>query len=785
MEAYFRTTSYALVATAFLAIALTGELDVISIAAYAIALVICVYRDTRGVKRLRLREWMWRALSIAYVPFVFVDAALISNRVLALVHMTLFVSAAKLFQNKRDRDWVFLYLIAFFQMLLAAGLTFNAIFVGSLAAFLFFFISTLAAFEIRRARRQVNHLEEETVASLKQPQQIKYRKESPAGKKSPRVRYLLGASAAQIVIVIALTLPFFFLIPRFAGGGIARGGGEGEAVTGFSDRVELGQVASIKKNLRVVMRVRLDRKPPRYLRWRGIALESYDGRAWSVNPEQGRQLNRDQGLLIGGQVPPKETQFAFKYTLPLLDQTNDRTSSVRTRSSSQPNLIEERFVLEPLDTTTLFAAQRALSFYGPVAKLSQDKHTDALSAAGLKGRIAYAVSSDVSVPADAELRTDSPASSPDDIMRLYAHPPRRLDPRISQLAHDITRNAPTPYDKARAIESYLKTEFRYTLDLKTANEDPLSDFLFNTREGHCEYFATAMVIMLRTLEIPARIVNGFQMGEYNELNDMYTVRESDAHSWVESYFPRTDSWIEFDPTPAAGINDYTQGGLLAQLRKYADAMEVFWLDYIVTLDSDQQASIMVNLQHRLLTAKDRLFGYYVGVKLWMRGMLDRLILSRRWSASALLELAAGLAILALAAVCSYVVMSYRKRRGLPPTGYGPWWHRLFILPTWRRRLKRRNYRQSAVLFYEQMLAIALRAGLLKQPHQTPLEFADASGLAPIREITRLYNRVRFGGEQLNESEFRVVSNLLTELKQMVRSGSSRRSILRDKRSESN
>src|SRR5207253_9814065 len=138
----------------------------------------------------RLREWMWRALSIAYVPFVFVDAALISNRVLALVHMTLFVSAAKLFQNKRDRDWVFLYLIAFFQMLLAAGLTFNATFVVSLATFLFFFISTLAAFEIRRARREVSTLEEETIAPIKQPQRIKYRMDDPRvhAKKKNRVR---------------------------------------------------------------------------------------------------------------------------------------------------------------------------------------------------------------------------------------------------------------------------------------------------------------------------------------------------------------------------------------------------------------------------------------------------------------------------------------------------------------------------------------------------------------------------------------------------------------------
>src|SRR5262245_633253 len=224
MESYFRTTSYALVTTAFLAMALTGTLDAVSIILYSVAVVVCLYRDTRGTHRLRLREWMWRPPSIAYVPFIFIDAALISNRVLALVHMTLFVSAAKLFQNKRDRDWVFLYLIAFFQMLLAAGLTFNAVFVASLGAFLFFFISTLAAFEIRRARRGLPALEDEAIAPLKQPARVKYRSASETSrrKKSGRVRYLMGASFAQLLIVAVLTLPFFFLIPRLGGGGVAK-----------------------------------------------------------------------------------------------------------------------------------------------------------------------------------------------------------------------------------------------------------------------------------------------------------------------------------------------------------------------------------------------------------------------------------------------------------------------------------------------------------------------------------------------------------------------------------
>jgi hypothetical protein len=197
-------------------------------------------------------------------------------------------------------------------------------------------------------------------------------------------------------------------------------------------------------------------------------------------------------------------------------------------------------------------------------------------------------------------------------------------------------------------------------------------------------------------------------------------------------------------------------------------MEVFWLDYIVTLDSDEQASIMVDLQHRLLSIKDRLFAYYLSAKQWTQALLRNLILDRTWSPVELLLLGGTVVTMSVSFVSLYIVMAYRKRRNLPPTGYGPWWHRLFILPFWRRRLATRDYRQSAVLFYEQMLAIARRAGLVKQPNQTPLEFALASGLSPIREITTLYNRVRFGGARLDESETRRVSDLLLELKQNVR-----------------
>jgi protein-glutamine gamma-glutamyltransferase len=757
MDTYFRTTSYALIASAFVALALTGELDALSIALYSVAISVCFYRDIRGVKRLRLREWMWRVLAFAYVPFIFVDAAMLSNRILALAHMTLFVSAAKLFQNKRDRDWVFLYLIAFFQMLLAAGLTFNATFVASLVVFLFFFISTLAAFEIRRARREVTSLDEEAVTPLKQNQRVKYRAKdvtAQPGKGAGRVRYLVGASFAQVAMVVALTLPFFFIIPRFGGGNVGRGVGDSQAITGFSNKVELGQVASIKSSPRVVMRIQLDRPPSRYLHWRGVALERYDGRAWSLDAKERRVEVLTQDRRSVGESSDGDAGF-------------NRVYNLGNSPVDRQNLIEQKIILEPLDTPTLFAALKPVQLYGPVAALKRDRLTDALSADSLRGRTSYMVRSDISVPNDQELRADSPGLSPKDIKQAYTQVPNKIDPRIERLAHEITRNAPTPYDKVKAIENELKTRFGYTLDLTIKGSDPLAEFLFDAREGHCEYFATAMVIMLRKLDIPARIVNGFQMGEYNDLNRLYTVRESDAHSWVEVYFPRSNSWIEFDPTPAAGINDYSQGGMLARLRKYMDAMEVFWLDYIVTLDSEEQASMMVDLQHRLISVKDGALAYYRSLKNWITNALGFLV-DRNWSVGDGIRLggAFGLMVIALAAL--YVFL-YVKRRGLALTGYGPWWHRWFVLPAWRsRRLVRLSHRESAVMFYEQMLAVARRAGMVKQPHQTPVEFADGSGSEQIREITALYNRVRFGNAPLDESEAHRVLKLLAEMKKKLR-----------------
>ena len=121
------------------------------------------------------------------------------------------------------------------------------------------------------------------------------------------------------------------------------------------------------------------------------------------------------------------------------------------------------------------------------------------------------------------------------------------------------------------MEQYLSTHFRYTLELpRSLPQDPLANFLFERKKGHCEYFASSMAVMLRSLHIPSRIVTGFRGGEFNDLTGQYVVRASDAHSWVEAYFPGS-GWISFDPTPAGNLPTRTGW---SRMQLYMDAAAV-------------------------------------------------------------------------------------------------------------------------------------------------------------------------------------------------------------------
>ena len=139
------------------------------------------------------------------------------------------------------------------------------------------------------------------------------------------------------------------------------------------------------------------------------------------------------------------------------------------------------------------------------------------------------------------------------------------------------------------IENYLRTHFGYTLQLsKTQVKDPIGNFLFERKQGHCEYFASSMAVMLRSLGIPSRVVTGFHSDEFNDITESYVVRAKNAHAWVEAYFPGY-GWQMFDPTPPGAISSTRHGW--ARLALYVDAMSLFWREWIVSYDTSHQFTL--------------------------------------------------------------------------------------------------------------------------------------------------------------------------------------------------
>ena len=160
----------------------------------------------------------------------------------------------------------------------------------------------------------------------------------------------------------------------------------------------------------------------------------------------------------------------------------------------------------------------------------------------------YQAETYVPIPTLNDLRSAS-TNYPEDIRVRYLPLPLALPERVRELAYDITRGQANPYDKAKAIESYLRTNYPYTLDVPAPPEgrDVAEYFLFDLKQGYCDYYATAMVVLARASGLPARFVSGYSPGSYDAPNAQYIIRERNAHSWAEVYFPEI-GWVEFEPT---------------------------------------------------------------------------------------------------------------------------------------------------------------------------------------------------------------------------------------------
>jgi len=312
----------------------------------------------------------------------------------------------------------------------------------------------------------------------------------------------------------------------------------------------------------------------------------------------------------------------------------------------------------------------------------------------------------------------------------------------------ITAKSPTEYDKAAAIELFLKAHFQYSLNLNgKQTDDPLAYFLFTRRSGHCEFFAAAMTVMLRDIGIPARYVGGFLPGEYNDVGGDWIVRASDAHTWVEVFFPGY-GWITFDPTPAG---DGHRTGILDRLNMYWDGFQFAWGEWIVNYDFGHQVSLADSAQK---TGRN----WVEGVRKYYRDKQRaaiRIILALDKRAEHSPYFLPGILVILVA------ILLYLRGRALFT----------FMMARWSLRARRGgNVTASlATLEYREMLRMLEKRGWKKAPSQTAQEFAAAIPApdiaAPVAQLTQLYESARFGDHAAPAQQ---MSALLRAIREILR-----------------
>jgi transglutaminase-like putative cysteine protease len=202
-------------------------------------------------------------------------------------------------------------------------------------------------------------------------------------------------------------------------------------------------------------------------------------------------------------------------------------------------------------TAVAFAPDAPLRFSQPTTIDTRGDPSDVATArldAPLQQSQDYTVVSAVSIATNQDLRAAG-ENYPDWVRQRYLQLPRSLPRRVVETAHNVTRGATSPFDKATAIETWLRDTYTYSTHVATVppDRDWVDYFLFDSKEGYCDYFATTMVVMLRAEGVPARVASGFAPGEFDPGTGISTVRENHAHSWVEAYFPRY-GWITFEPS---------------------------------------------------------------------------------------------------------------------------------------------------------------------------------------------------------------------------------------------
>ena len=722
-----RIASFLLAIVAIVAFSI-AELD-FSMLFLGVVLAVLSWYVTEGPRGRTLPDWVANTLvvgAIAWEAFRFVSTGELADAMGALGRTLVWILIAKLFARRTPTEERQRFALS--TMLVIAGCLESVQFAFGLLVIVYVCVAIWATMLWRLARSA-----DEARRSRESSHGFAPPIEIAIGRRSaPQFRGLVTAS---ILVVLAGGVGVFILFPRFAeigGANLA-----GRSVSGFTDEIRLRRGDRITESRRELFTVRwVDpdgsaRRMLRPLLLRGAVLGWYDaaGERWvPLRAESGIRTVRT----------PEDGAFAR-----LARNEPDPPGAAATIE------IEMRS----------FATDAIFSIYAPIAIATSEPRSVSIDPATLVLR-------DVSTdrmgrywnyrlqvqpqPTSEMLRALSTGDAPRGA--YLSLPIDAIQPIAESILAEVQTNSGLPprpdadataseravwgREAARAIAAYLRTNFTYTTDLSTLprveGEDPIVSFLTRYRRGHCEYFASGLCAVLRSLGVPARIVTGFIAIEYDENSEHYIVRESNAHAWVEV---RTgpDAWMAIDATPEESLLELQERNrsFVDRFRWMYGSLEFFWNSRVVSYDASVQSTFASRVQGSWREAAGERLSQVLAK---MRAIATDLSLGRAGGAWF-----ATIAIGGCTALLAVLIVTNRRRRLRA---------RLGVLGATRAE-QRRLVRDAA--FYVEALDLLAKAGYAKPSHLTPRAFADdlrtrhrALGDA-FAEVAERFYSVRYGG----------------------------------------
>lgn len=621
----WRAIVFAQALTAFLCLTLTGELPDWVVVAVPLALA-------AGYLVPRPPAWWspWMGVVATILAMIPIARGMTPEFFQGVLNLLLFLLVAKCLSLRTARDHLQAQLLGFFTMLSAAVITVSVFFLFVFTAYSLLALFGLLLHGLARPYESVARGD-----GFRRGASHEALEAARAGAGRPPRRFLrLGFALA--IPFLALVAFFFYFIPHVSletvEAPLSTRQAPPDRLTGFGEDVEFGQFKNILPDSTVVMSVEpgwpagqtVDM--PSSILLRGLALEHYDERRWTTSPRRARANiwdAQEQGLkartLHKGRMAhfevyqdPEITMRVFTVPWPVSVNLHARrriridedlmsiqvvalgTSRDSTYTNPFRYQIKASLAGDATDLLPQLVRRRALERELVLAALGHVHDERALEEhwRGVMER------GDVPDPLPWLLSGPPPDLVAQERLIGLQMPEGELTRRIAEMAARETAGLSDDAAIADRLVNVLRSGYEYTLapDLPPGR-NPVEYFLFESRKGHCEFFATALALMLRTRGIPARLVNGFHASEWNRPGGFFVVRQSDAHSWVEAWIEGV-GWLTLDPTPPGSVGRAAYGGLGGGrfYETWSDYLRIQWQRLVIDYSVNKQVGLIDQLR---------------------------------------------------------------------------------------------------------------------------------------------------------------------------------------------